>query len=664
MVKMLNDYHFSPIELNPSTSAEIFDSFIEGLDPEKLYFTRAELDQLAPFREGLQKELDGGNCEFLTQLTRQYQRCLQRADSLVILLSAKPFDFSKAETLPMFPGEEKDYCKDQAMLAEKWRKWLKFRVLQQLFDTGEKEEVSTEEMMKTEPAAREKVKNWVQKSIHKDLKPTIGLQELVGNTWLNAIANRFDPHTSYFSPTEKEKFESGVSREELSFGLNLLENRNGEIEVVRLIPGGPAWNSNEINQGDILLECKTRDGKIHDVSAMDLEEVETLLEDISLQEASFTLKKKDGKHQIVLLTKSKVEAVENLVKSWVLQGEKKIGYISLPSFYTEWEKEGEFGCANDIAKEISHLKKEGIDGLILDLRNNGGGSVNEAIELAGIFIDRGPMIIESSRYEKPFVHQDPNLGMSYSGPLLVMVNGLSASAAEFTTVALQDYHRALIVGCPTFGKGTSQIVLPLGLDLDDLEGTAENLNGEKGFLKFTVGKFNRITGVSHQNQGVTPDISLPEIFMGFDYRESSLPYALPGEFLQKKTWYTPMPEFPAEALRQKSLDRVDNSDKFVQVALLNEGFKSFEQKWEKNVPLQIEPFRARDKDSRALFKIMEDMVAEQNLDFEVKNTEFEQTLLKMDTFRNQINDKLKEKLRKDIYLNESFHIISDLIQLK
>ena len=258
-------------------------------------------------------------------------------------------------------------------------------------------------------------------------------------------------------------------------------------------------------------------------------------------------RKKDGTTRIVLLRKEKIENEENIVKGFVLKGEKKIGYILLPAFYTEWENESGSSCANDVAKEIVKLKKENIDGLILDVRYNGGGSLGEAMEMIGIFVDEGPLMGQKQKAEKVIYLKDPNRGTIYNGPMALMVNGQSASASEILAASLQDYNRALIVGSNTYGKATMQQMMLL----DTMTNRPTQIGNAKDIVKITTGKLYRLSGETAQMNGVSPDIVLPDAFDGLDYREKFSSFALPADKVAKNAYYKPLAALPVNELPEK-----------------------------------------------------------------------------------------------------------------
>lgn len=666
IVDRMEALHFSPVILDDASSEEIFEATLEALDPKKIYFTLDDLKALEPFRTSLDEELKRNVCSFPEALNQTYREALERANRIVDQISENEFEFETQESFVVDFEDRGGYCLDEAALTERWRKRLKMGVLDLLFlavdDSKDPTTLKAAQLLKGEKEARGKVQRRAKRSISRILNGEISLEAKVSETYLMALTERYDPHSAFFSYDEKTRFEQALSTEGEFFGFRLRENKNGQIEVARLMPGGSAWKSNLMHKGDILLACKTSSGKKYDLTDLDLEEFEDILEVPSMKKIVLTLKKKDGKVEKVTLNKTKIRNEENLVKSLVLDGEQSVGYISLPGFYTEWENDNGSSCANDMAKEILKLREENIQGLILDLRNNGGGSVTEAMDLAGIFIDRGPLMMERYRGEKPTSIKDKNLGFVWDGPLVVLVNGLSASASEFVAATLQDYNRAVIVGSTTYGKSTSQVIFPVdpGFNVEEYN----LLTADKGwaFMKMTVGKYNRITGKSHQKVGVEPDIPLPGLYEGLDFKEDSQDYALEPDFVEKKMYYTPGPKFPLEDLRARSRDRVDNDNRFIQVVMLNDTLRTMQERKRQVIPLELEAYRAQIASSNKTQETWEELSKKTTELYSIRSSKAEQSILGMDEYRKESNEYKIDKLSKDFYLEEAYQIISDLIR--
>jgi carboxyl-terminal processing protease len=510
---------------------------------------------------------------------------------------------------------------------------------------------------------RQKVQLIQKRAIKRILEYPSCFESYVASLFFRAYAMSFDPHTVYLSKADRDRFEAALSTENLSFGIDLDEKENGDIEIARITPGGPAWKSNELHKGDILTSLKWQEKDEIDLAGADIDEVEALLETPGSGKLEITVRKTNGALQTVALIKEKLRADENIVKSFILKGDKKIGYISLPGFYTEWENASGQGCANDVAKEIVKLKHEGIEGLILDIRFNGGGSLTEGINLAGIFINEGPLCVIHDRGAKPSILKDNNRGTIYDGPLLVMVNGQSASASEILAATLQDYNRAIIVGTPTFGKSTGQIILPLDTShVHPVNRSKPNL--QAGYAKVTVSKLYRVTGNSAQLKGVKPDVLLPDIYQNFNHREAMYPFALSSDSVARKIYYAALPPLPLQAISQKSIDRIASHPAFATVKKLNETQPKVFNETSHTISLDITYLKSRALAMYNWYEAIEKVREKKTEIYTVENTRSDKELLRMDTYGKEINDHTLQSIQHSFYIEESYKIIGDLIQLQ
>lgn len=652
--RMLEELHYSPRTFDDKFSEQVFYRFIERLDPQHLYFTAADIKELSAYRHSIDEELQGASWSFLERTASLYRHRLAQADSLIPLLLQKPFDFSLKESMVVEP-DSLDFAADDKEGRARLARWLKYNTLQRLADLAASDTINNPAAgLKQEASIREKVKIVQQRKIKKILEHPWGYDAYIASLFFNSITGCFDPHTVYMPPADEENFEGDVTGVRYSFGLQLDENEQGEVIIVHLVPGAPAWRSGELNKDDVLLKLKWANKPETDLSAASLEEVEEMLSDLNHDRLELTVRKAGGIEKTVLLVKEKVRDDENFVKSFVLAGEKKIGYISLPGFYTEWGNEAGSSCANDVAKELVKLKQEKIEGLVLDLRNNGGGSMQEAIDMAGIFIDEGPLGFVKGRDPKPRSFKDINRGTIYDGPLLVLVNGQSASASEMVAGTLQDYNRAIIAGNSTYGKATVQVVLPLD--------TVSAENGSRGYLKLTIQKLYRVTGKTNQVKGVTPDVQLPDILAGISYRESSEPFALAPDTVKRSSYFHPLNSLPVSDLSAKSSARVDTSNDFKTVKEIASGIGEMYSQSTKTVPLSWDEYMKLVIKRNRIFGQVEKQLggASQKL-YNVDNNAFDKDRISPGGYGDELNTQWLRSIMGDIYIQESYRIISDLI---
>lgn len=653
ITETFNQYHYNPHSLTDSQSVFIFEESFKTLDPEGLFFTQQDIDGLSWYRLKLDDEIKQQSCAFIYDLTGLFNSRIFTADSLLTVLTESHADPEKKDTLHVKLYGKGSFVPDLASLSERWRKRLKYQVLQQLLATDSLEAETAATLKRKEPGLRKLVGEKLRCTIKSKQNHPSGTETLVKESLLIALTNSYDPHSQYFSVTEKKHFEESLSKEAKSFGLELGEDTYGNIHISDLTPGGPAWKSNKIHEGDILVRVKAAEKKEEiNLSCLRAGEINERLNSLTDGPLSLTIRKKDGQVQEVSLTKEKLEIEENRIRSFVLEGERKMGYISLPGFYTNWEEENSFGCANDVAKEIIELKKEQIEGLILDLRFNGGGSLREATELAGIFIEEGPVGVMNYRNEKPQLIKDKNRGTVYDGPLLILVNNQSASASEVIASALQDYNRAIIVGSPTFGKATGQVIIPLNIH------SRSGFEKQEHFVKITTSKLYRIKGITHQKSGVFPDISLPDLLEKLPIRETNLKTAFPTDEIDKKIYYTPLAPLPVNELNTLNKDRLKENQSFTDIQLLAEKLVIAVKKG-KTIHLSLSAFQEKDQESEESVH-SEDSFSQA---FRIKNTTDADEIMQIDNHRKTINEELIKMLGEDIYLSEAYFILSDLINV-
>lgn len=660
---MIELNHLLPKPVDDSFSAAMFKAIINQADRRRLLFTDTEFKSLQAYSNKLDDELNKKEWGFYDLFSQAYKKALTRADSIITKLTQKPFDFNSNETVTNNRKDEFNFATDISSLSSRWLRYLKYLALDQLFDMAVEDSTGKTSLKTVIGIAETKVREQLKKAEIKYLKRIAGhpggIDGYITELYLNGLASVFDPHTNYFSPQGKQEFRESLSTEALSFGLELDENERGQVVVDMMTPGGPAWKSGDLNKGDVLMSMLWEGKEVTDMTGATVEEAYEELEKSSKDKLILKFKKADGTEKTVMLKKEELENEENIVKGFVLQGEKKIGYILLPGFYTEWENESGSSCANDVAKEIVKLKKENIDGLILDVRYNGGGSLGEALEMTGIFIDEGPVVGIKSKEPKVVFLKDPNRGTIYSGPMVLMVNGQSASASEMLAAALQDYNRAVIVGSPTFGKATMQQMF----SLDTFSKKATAMNTDRDMVKITDGKLYRLTGESAQRNGVIPDVLLPDAFDGIEYREKFSPNALEGEPVAKNNYYKPLPALPVNELAAKSALRIKSDDNFRDIQQIINLMIARREKAE-TISLKWDEFEKWARlNAKELEALKGDGIAAGNK-FTVANHGLDKALLTNNEYAREINQGWLENISEDIYIQEAFLILCDLIKLR
>ncbi len=662
---MIELKHYSPKLVDDSFSVAVFRSVLNTADPRMLLFTVADYQQLLPFSTTIDDEIQGKSWGFYDKVNELYKKALTRADSIVSKVLQKPFDYSVTETITSLRRRSGsfNFSTDVSALTNKWSRYLKYVILDNVYDTVNadtaKKITFKAGLISLEPGIREKVKKTELKALKRILDYPTGFSALVSEIYLNAIATSFDPHTNYFSPQGKEEFQAELSTEAYFFGIVFNQNEKGQVVVDKLTPGAPAWKSGEVNKGDELVSLQWEGKEVQDMTGASLEEVYEALDQSIHDKLLFRFKKTDGTMNMVVLRKEKEENDENIVKSFVLNGEKKIGYILLPGFYTEWENETGSSCANDVAKEILKLKKENIDGLILDVRYNGGGSIGEALEMTGIFIDEGPLAAEKEKSGKLITLKDPNRGTIYDGPMVLMVNGYSASASEMLAASLQDYNRAVIVGSKTYGKATGQATFPM--DTISSKGVTGNTKGD--IVKITVGKLYRVTGQTAQQHGVTPDILLPDAFDGLENGERFEEFALPADSAKRNNYYKPLPYLPVIELSHRSAARIITNPDFQIIKKIVDEQQKILQSASLTIPLKAELFEKWAQQQELDLKSKKGEKSPANR-FTVENNGQDRQLLVNNPYAKEINQEWLNNIADDIYIQEVFLVLTDLINLQ
>jgi carboxyl-terminal processing protease len=634
LIRLIQKNHVQPIPVEDEWSIRVFNNMFDQLDPKHLYFTQQDLDSFSKQRIQLDSLVTNNkHCAWIATVSDLFKKRVSDYKLWLEQALSKPFDYRQREQFDLENFPSRDFCTTSQALHAYRKSYLKFLMLMRMY-VEQMADSSGGELTSYENFARKNIgKKELQKLSDIERK---GFEAYTGELFLKAIALAYDPHTTYMSDSEYETFNQQLSDESLSFGFSLAENGTGSFEVSDIIPGGPAWNSNAVREGDILLSVLLVDNR--DLHAMDydLGDFKDAIASPSITKATFTFRHANGQFINVELVKEKIRSVENTVSGYVLKGVKKIGFIPLPSFYFDRGK-ASGGAAGDVAKAIIKLKKENIEGLILDLRFNGGGSIEEAIDLAGIFIDFGPVIMLKNPDQSIAVLKDMTRGTIYNGPLIVLVNGFSASASELLASSLQDHKRALIVGGRTHGKGTGQHVLPLA------GSTTE-------FSKITSLKVYRINGKTFQHRGVIPDIVLPDVTQSLGDREEDYPNALPSDSVSKKTYYTPLAMKAFTPLAEKSMARIAQSPAF-------QGIQKFQQNFPKPIPLDIAGFYEYVKRPDTVW-------AENQQPLTVTNTAFDDSLLALDAFRQALSEKSVQEIRQSIYIQEAYNIMVDYILQK
>ncbi|MDC0689840.1 carboxy terminal-processing peptidase [Mitsuaria sp. RG] len=551
IVELLKRHHYSKPPLDDARSVIIYDSYIKLLDPSRSYFTAADIAEFDKWKTQFDDFLKSGNLEpGFTIYKRYLDRVKQRLDYALGELNkgVDKIDFSAKEDL-LVDRKDAPWMKNQAELDDLWRKRVKDEVLRQ--------KISGKELKQIQETLIKRYKNQLAR-----LDQTRA--EDIFQAYINTFAQSYDPHTNYLSPDNAENFDINMSLSLEGIGA-VLQSDNDQVKIVRLVPAGPAAKTKQVAPADKIIGVAQGNKEMVDVVGWRLDEVVKLIRGpkgsvVRLEVIPASNAPNDQTSKIVSITREAVKLEEQAAKKSVLKLKQdgrdyKLGIIEIPAFYLDFKayRAGDpdyKSTTRDVKKLLTELQKEKVDGVVIDLRNNGGGSLQEATELTSLFIEKGPTVLVRNADGRVDVLEDENPGAFYKGPLALLVNRLSASASEIFAGAMQDYHRALIIGGQTFGKGTVQTIQPLN----------------HGELKLTLAKFYRVSGQSTQHQGVLPDIAYPSIIDTKEIGESALPEAMPWDTIRPvvKPASDPFKPFLAQ-LKAQHEARSDKDAEFVYI---------------------------------------------------------------------------------------------------
>lgn len=648
-------YHFKPIEISEKTSDEITSLFLKDLDGRGIILKQSDINQIKLQEKDLFKTIDNNSDSYIETATKVYNSALKSVDSVLTLLSSKTFNFNENDTAFFLrPGTKTFYSPNLKYHAKRIERYIKSRSYERVCNLDGFEKLTEAEFNSKAQEFSKTIINKFQKNVNELINTSYKTTE---SALLNAIALRHDPHSNYFNEEQNKEFNKELSTKVESFGVYFNSDDEGNIHVSYMEPGGAAWISNEVNEGDIFISFKTNTQQVTNENNS-AEEIQEKLDKLSENKITLILKKQNGQIKSVKLVKQKIASTDNTVKGYILKDNKsKVGYISLPSFYTDMEDHNLPGCANDVAKEILKLEADSISGLILDLRNNGGGSMLEAMNLAGIFIDEGPLFIFKERNKKPGILKDINRGTIFKKPLVLMINEGSASASELLSNIVKDYNIGLVVGQTSYGKGTSQNVIPLDTNILRSK-TATELNTD--FIKITNGKFYRLNCSTHQGTGVVPDIELPPT-PGFSiYKESKEEYYLLPDSVVKKVIYNPNPAINISAIKSKSQQRINQSEDFKRFKSISDSISVYLNSNQK-VALKFKDFKKYKTEANRIFDAIEKNIDIKKPIIECLNNNFDKRLTEVNEQTVEFNQRIRESITKDLFLNEAFNIINDLI---
>ncbi|MBQ0736256.1 carboxy terminal-processing peptidase [Aquimarina celericrescens] len=654
---VLGKGHYDAKDINDDFSKEVFSDYVDALDPLKRYFYQIDIEEFRKFEKLIDDEIRNKEITFFNLTYTRLQERMTEARSLYKEILDTPFNFQKDEKIST-DYDKLPYAKNKKEMKDRWRKQLKFNALSSYYDKVEEQldsvSVNKDYKRKTSVILEEEAREITRGSLKEYFEFADDLERKDWFTiYINSIVEEFDPHTYYFAPQDKDRFDIAMSGKLEGIGARL-QKKNDNVKIIEIISGGPAWRGNKVEVGDLIMKVKQEDEQeAVSVVGMRLDDAVSLIKGPKGTKVSLTVKKVDGTTEVVEIVRDVVELEETYAKSSVVKkDDKAFGIVNLPKFYFNMQDYNQRNAAKDVKQEIVRLKEQDIDGLVIDLRNNGGGSLQTVVDIAGLFIEKGPIVQVRTKGEAPEVLSDKDRNILWDGPLVILVNELSASASEILAAAMQDYKRAIIIGSKqTYGKGTVQNVMDLNRWM------RSNDFGDLGALKLTTQKFYRVNGGSTQLEGVKSDVVVPDRYSYIDIGEKDQENPLPWDKIPAADYSVWDGYIDFDQTITNSKARMAQND---QLKLIEENAKWVRQKRDINVySLQFDKYKANielNQKQAERFDAIEDYKT--NLSFE--SLPYERELMKKDSILEEKRERWHETLSKDVYVEEAISVLEDM----
>ena len=682
VMKFMDQVHYNPKMINDELSVVIFDKYIEALDSRKRFLTQEEVDELAQFRDKIDDQIKIKTFEMFEMSNELIEKGIQRGQRIYASIDVSALDLTSNDKVNL-DYENRERPKNEKALKKYWEQLITYDIISKVESKIDKQVQKLQAMMLVPPAVDTAAVNsekepYVEKRRNELIAEAIEDHTKNYKKWfkrlnkqrrsdrfeqyLNAVTHQSDPHTTYFNPKKRDDFNINMGGKLEGIGARLQAD-DDFIKIVSIVPGGPIWKTKKAEADDLIIAIQQEgEDEVLNLYGMRLDDVVSKIRGKKGTVITLTIRKKDGSEILLAIERDEVITEETLAKSLIIDkvgSIENIGYIKLPKFYSSFEKKGGNSCAKDVASEIEKLKTVNVNGIILDLRNNTGGSLNDVVEMSGLFIKEGPIVQVKPRTRDAYVHRDKNPDVLYDGPLMILVNKYSASASEIIAAAMQDYKRAVIVGSTsTYGKGTVQRFY----DLDRAFKGAEDYK-PLGSLKMTTQKFFRVNGGSTQLIGVTPDIVLPDNYQYMDVGEKEYDHAMkwteidPVEYSQDVALLDHIDEVAATSKK-----RVDKNDKFTKVLANAERIKKYRDNstYSLNIDQFIKEMDQREEDSEQYKDLYDTDIAS----LKISNLKVDMDNINFDESKQARNQDWLDGMKKDFYLEEALSIMKDMIRLE
>ncbi|WP_298541786.1 carboxy terminal-processing peptidase [uncultured Aquimarina sp.] len=654
---VLSKGHYDAKDINDDFSKNVFVDYIDALDPLKRYFYKSDIEEFKKFEALIDDQIRDKEIDFFNLTYERLQQRMTEARSLYKEILERPFNFEKEEDINT-DYDKLSYASNKDEMKNRWRLQLKFNALSSYYDKVDEQVDSItknkEFKRKSAVVLEEESRELTKTSLKEYFEFADDLERKDWfSIYINSIVEEFDPHTYYFAPQDKDRFDIAMSGKLEGIGARL-QKKNDNVKIVEIISGGPAWRGNKVEVGDFIMKVKQED-EVEPVSivGMRLDDAVSLIKGPKGTKVVLTVKKVDGTIENVEIVRDVVELEETYAKSSVVKkNDRNFGIINLPKFYFNMQDYNQRNAAKDVKQEIIRLKEQDMEGLVIDLRDNGGGSLQTVVDIAGLFIDKGPIVQVRTKGESPEVLSDKDRNILWDGPLVILVNELSASASEILAAAMQDYKRAIIIGSKqTYGKGTVQNVMDLNRWM------RSNDFGDLGALKLTTQKFYRVNGGSTQLEGVKSDVVVPDRYSYIDIGEKDQENPLPWDKIPAADYNLWDGYIDFDQTISKSKARMATNE---QLKLIEENAKWVREKRDVNkYSLNYNEYKANielNEKQAERFESLNDYKT--NLTFE--SLPYEKDLMEKDSILKEKRNRWHQSLSKDVYVEEALSVLEDM----
>ena len=655
---VLDQAHYLDKEIDDNFSEEVFETFIENIDPYKRYFYASDYKDFSKYKFSIDDSFKNPDLTFFNLVHDRFINRISETKSIYKKILSTPFDFTKQEQFNL-DIDEMEYVNNESELYDRWRRLLKIYVIENYHDEIKDDQRKFEK----DSAFLIRSNAEIEETVRLDLSQTMDesyrvlQEELQRQDWfsvyINSFVSQYDPNTSYLDPDSRDRFDVDISGNYAGIGA-MLRKKIDKVEITEIISGGPAWRDNSLEKGDAILKVRQEDeDEAVSILGMRLSDAVKLIKGEKGTNVYLTVKKVDGSVSEISIKRDIVLLEETYIKSSIVsKSDLKYGVINIPKFYIDFDNQSNRDAAKDLRLEINRLKEEGVKGLVIDLRNNGGGSLKTVVDMAGMFIKNGPVVQVKYFDKEKQILSDRDRSILWTGPLVILVNEGSASASEILAAAMQDYKRAIVIGGnQTWGKGTVQVVFPLNRMVRG------NTNGDLGALRYTTQKYYRINGGSVQLEGVKSDINVPYRYKYLDFGEKDSDNPMQWDEIGKADYSTWQSNFDFNQAIEKSKIRMENNNylklvdenaKWIKSVrdnkIVNLNYDDFKEEIEKN-SIETEKFKALD---------------DYSMDYTFNSLPYEINLISSDSVLGMKRERWHKSLSKDIYIEEALNVLSDL----